>query len=56
MVRVARQPDPARIRLLKRQINDDRYLNEAIRRIAQELTKELVERDGGRNGIRERKQ
>ncbi len=48
MVRVARKIDQKRIEDLKRKINDVRYLEEAINRLALTLTNEIVQRDGPR--------
>jgi hypothetical protein len=45
MVRVAKKIDPKRIEDLKKKIQDNRYLEAAIQRIAQTLTNELVRRD-----------
>jgi hypothetical protein len=43
MVRVAKPSDPKRLLELKEKIKDPGYLEEAIQRIAQTLTKEIVE-------------
>jgi|GEM_PF-580848 anti-sigma28 factor (negative regulator of flagellin synthesis) len=45
MVRVAKQIDPKRIEELKKKIQDRRYLEAAIARLAQTLTNELVRRE-----------
>ncbi|MFP4372915.1 MAG: hypothetical protein ACLFPO_01140 [Spirochaetaceae bacterium] len=47
MVRIAKQPDPKRIRALKERIQDERYLEAAIQRLAGKLTDELVDRREG---------
>jgi anti-sigma28 factor (negative regulator of flagellin synthesis) len=43
MVRIAKKSDPERIAELKKKINDASYVREAIRKIAQELSKELIQ-------------
>jgi hypothetical protein len=43
MIRVARPSDPERLRELKRKINDREYLAVAISRLAENLTRELVQ-------------
>ena len=48
MVRIARKIDPKRIAELKKKIHDQRYLEEAILRIAAALTNELVQRSQNR--------
>jgi hypothetical protein len=45
MVRIARKIDPKRIAELKKKIQDTRYLQAAILRLAQTLTNELVQRN-----------
>lgn len=45
MVRVAKQIDPKRIEELKKKIQDHRYLEAAIARLAQTLTNELLRRE-----------
>ncbi len=47
MVRIAKQPDPKRIRALKQRIQDEDYLDAAIQRLAHKLTNELVDRREG---------
>ncbi|MFP4066349.1 MAG: hypothetical protein ACLFRR_08560 [Spirochaetaceae bacterium] len=47
MVRIAKQPDPERIEALKERIQDERYLETAIQRIAHKLTEELVSSRSG---------
>ncbi|MDC7126812.1 MAG: hypothetical protein PQJ46_14670 [Spirochaetales bacterium] len=42
MIRIAKQTDPKKLKDLKDKINDPAYLDVAISRIAQTLTKELV--------------
>lgn len=42
MVRIARPSDPEKIRYLKQQIHDRRYMASAIQRLAHKLTEELV--------------
>ncbi|MFP4376648.1 MAG: hypothetical protein ACLFP4_06350 [Spirochaetales bacterium] len=43
MVKIAKKSDPRRIAELKKKINDASYLRDAIRKIAQDLSKELVQ-------------
>ncbi len=45
-MRRAREIDNDRIRELKRQINDQQYLQHAIDRLAQRLTRKLIEQSG----------
>ncbi|GAB4372563.1 MAG: hypothetical protein Kow009_08600 [Spirochaetales bacterium] len=45
MVRVAKQIDPKRIEELKKKIEDRRYMEAAILRLAQTLTNEMVRRE-----------
>ena len=45
MVRIAKKPDFKRIEELKKKINDEKYLDFAIDRIAQALSKGLVAKD-----------
>ena len=45
MVRIAKKPDFKRIEELKKKINDEKYLEFAIDRIAQALSKNLVDKD-----------
>lgn len=47
MVRIAKEPDPKRIKALKQQIEDERYLDKAIHRLAAKLTDELVDTHQG---------
>ena len=42
MIRIAKQTDPKKLKELKDKINDPAYLDVAISRIAQTLTKELI--------------
>ncbi len=49
MVRIAKQTDPAKLAELKVRINDQRYLQIAIERIAKSLTDEIVNRTGETN-------
>jgi hypothetical protein len=46
MVRVARKTDPKRIVELKKKINDTKYIDAAIQKIAQTLTNEIMQRTG----------
>jgi anti-sigma28 factor (negative regulator of flagellin synthesis) len=43
MVRIAKASDPKRIAELKKKINDSSYLRDAIRKIAQQLSDELIQ-------------
>jgi hypothetical protein len=43
MVRIAKKSDPKRIAELKRKISDSQYVDEAIQKIAQRLSAELVQ-------------
>ena len=52
MVRIAKQTDPAKLEALRVQINDQRYLQIAIERIARDLTNEIVNRAGEKNGYK----
>lgn len=45
MVRIAKKSDPKRLAELKRKINDENYLENAIIKIAQDLTKNLLRED-----------
>lgn len=45
MVRIAKKPDPKRLNELKRKINDENYVMNAIIKIAQDLTKNLLRED-----------
>ena len=49
MARVARAIDPERIRALKRQIDDSRYINAAIDRLAVRITERLLGLDQSGN-------
>ena len=42
MVRIAKKPDPRRIADLKKKIQDAEYVKEAIQKLAQRLTNELI--------------
>ncbi len=42
MVRIAKKSDPKRIAELKKKIRDSEYVDEAIQKIAQRLSRELV--------------
>ncbi len=44
MIRVAKPTDPKKLAELKEKIHDKKYLEMAIVRIAQTLTKELIDR------------
>ncbi len=44
MIRIAKQTDPRKLAELKIKIHDDDYLTIAIQRLAQSLTKELVDK------------
>ena len=52
MVRIAKQTDPKKLEELKTMINDDKYLQIAIQRIATKLTNEIVNRNGEKNGFK----
>lgn len=43
MIRIAKQTDPKKIAELKKKINDSKYLNIAINRLAMTLTKEILD-------------
>lgn len=43
MIRIAKQTDPKRLAELKKKINDEVYLSMAIQRIANTLTKEILD-------------
>ena len=43
MVRIAKKTDPRRIAELKKKIRDRSYVEEAIQKIAQRLSSELVD-------------
>ena len=43
MVRIAKKTDPRRIAELKKKIRDHSYVDEAIQKIAQRLSSELVD-------------
>ena len=45
MVRIAKKSDPKRLAELKIKINDENYLTNAIIKIAQDLTKNLLRED-----------
>ncbi len=45
MVRIAKKSDPKRLDELKRKINDENYVMNAIIKIAQDLTKNLLRED-----------
>lgn len=49
MVRIARKTDPKRIADLKKKIRDVHYVDEAIQKIAQRLSAEIVNNSPGRN-------
>jgi len=42
MVRIAKKSDPKRIEELKKKIRDAQYVEEAIQKLAQKLSAELV--------------
>ena len=42
MVRIAKQTDPKKLEELKNKVNDPRYLQVAIKRIAAQLTDEIL--------------
>ncbi|WP_156888337.1 hypothetical protein [Spirochaeta cellobiosiphila] len=42
MVRIAKNTDPAKLAELKKKIHESGYLDEAIQRIAQTLTKTIL--------------
>jgi hypothetical protein len=43
MVRIAKKSDPEKLAELKKKIRDARYVEEAIQKIAQRLSSELIE-------------
>ena len=43
MVRIAKKSDPKKLAELKKKIRDAKYVDEAIQKIAQRLSSELVE-------------
>jgi hypothetical protein len=43
MVRIAKKTDPRRLSELKRKIDDDKYLTDAINRIANTLTNGILQ-------------
>ncbi len=45
MVRIAKKSDPKRLEELKKKINDINYINNAIVKIAQDLTQNLLRED-----------
>ncbi len=45
MVKIARKTDPRRLEELKKRIHDEKYLAMAIEKIAQALTKNIVQED-----------
>lgn len=45
MIRIAKKSDPVKLLALKAKINDEAYINLAIQRLAQTLTKELLEKN-----------
>lgn len=45
MVKIARKSDPRRLEELKKKIHDQKYLAMAIEKIAQELTKNIIQED-----------
>ena len=45
MVRIAKKTDPRRLEDLKRKINDEKYLEYAISKIAQELTQNMMKEE-----------
>jgi len=45
VVRIAKKSDPKRLEELKKKINDINYINNAIVKIAQDLTKNLLKED-----------
>lgn len=48
MVRIARKTDPKRIADLKKKIRDARYVEDAIQKIAQRLSAEIINNAPGR--------
>ena len=46
MIRIAKEIDLDKLERLKKQIEDERYLEKAIHAIAQTLTKNLFEEEG----------
>ncbi len=49
MVRIAKQTDPVKLEELKVKINDQRYIQIAIDRIAIKLSNEIINRNGNKN-------
>ncbi len=49
MVRIAKQTDPVKLEELKVKINDLRYIQIAIDRIAIKLSNEIINRNGNKN-------
>ena len=45
MVKIARKTDPRRLQDLKRRIHDEKYIAMAVEKIAQALTKTIVQED-----------
>jgi len=43
MVRIAKKSDPKRLAELKKKIRDEQYVDEAIQKLAQRLSRELVQ-------------
>lgn len=44
MVRIAKQSDPKRLEDLKKKIRDEEYLKAAIQKIANKLSREIIQR------------
>ncbi len=42
MIRIAKPTDPKKLEELKQKINDENYIKDAIKSIAQRLTKEIL--------------
>jgi energy-converting hydrogenase A subunit M len=46
MVRISKKPDPKKIEELKKKVKDKQYMDDAVRRIAQILTEEIINPNG----------
>ena len=47
MVRIAKKTDPQRIAELKKKIRDAQYVEDAIQKIAQRLSREIIDTRNG---------
>ncbi|MFP4382545.1 MAG: hypothetical protein ACLFST_12395 [Spirochaetia bacterium] len=45
MVRISKKPDPKKIEELKKKIKDKEYLDDAVKKIAQVLSEEILNPD-----------